>query len=128
MEDGNTLPTWAIVVIILSALLGTIIICLLLYRFCCVYVKQLRRNKFAEEYHFDHIELDPSLKRYERAPFHDSGRFNQDRQFDKIGRGQHNTLGRPMPSTVDIIPIGESAEPLQPLDWPPPSPPPAIEI
>ena len=110
MADVSSLPIWAIVLFVFGALLGTFILIVTSYCFWRLY-KRCTEPVYACKSFAGGQILDISREREHRTR-----------------EGEHVLLGRPLPSCIDIIPTGETAEPLQPLDWPPPSPPPEVEI
>ena len=105
MVDSVGLPTWVIIFIIVGAVFGAIIIILATYCHWRLYQRCTERPNECKSLSIDRYPRRQSL---------------QDAEL-----GLH---GRPMPSSIDSIPTGEAAEPLNPLDWPPPSPPLEDEI
>ena len=124
MDGGKVFPIWTIVLLVLGIVLGIVIVTvvsILCWRWCkrrndsikhnnkavgdlyCVINKGRRKIKHSQEGAFDRYTRDPTAK---------------------------ETLHvRPVPSDADeIIPVGEIAEPIPSLDWPPPPPPPMEEI
>ena len=122
MTQFVCLPTWAFSLIVICAVVGTLIIVVILI---CLwrYFKASRYNGSYKERISDGRTWEP------RNPVYQSGDFILERFRDRTGSGEgHYVRGRPVITSIDMIPTGEAAEPLPPLDWPAPPPPPEVEI
>ena len=121
MTESAYLPTWAIVLTVLGAVLCAGVLIALLYCFGKRRrnrrrIERQRQPKDATSYHDINASLAPIDSCYENVSY---------RRDTAEGHYNH---GLSKPSTIAIIPTGEVAAPLPPLDWPPPPPPPEVEI
>ena len=120
MTESAYLPTWAIVVTVLGAVLGACILIVLPYCFCRHRKRRriIRRRKPKNRKSYQDIYASPAT----RDSCYETVSYRRD-----TAEGHYNH-GLSKPSTIAIIPTGEVAAPLPPLDWPPPPPPPEVAI
>ena len=134
MDGGKVFPIWAIVLLVLGSVLGIVIVTVV----SILCWRRYKKHNDSTKHHnktdgYINVVIDKGQRniKYSQRGALDLQIYSGDRVLRYTRDPTENATlhGRPVPSGADeIIPVGEMAEPIPSLDWPPPPPPPLEEI